>query len=97
MAKPYIIKTTLWRYTAKNTSWYFLTVKKDIADDIKKYTKKKVGWGQVKVEITIGKTTWQTSLFPSKHGVYMLAVKKDVRAKEDIQEGDDVVASCILL
>ena len=41
------------------------------------------GWGMIPVEVTIGNTTWTTSLFP-KDGGYLLPVKDAVRAAEGI-------------
>jgi len=42
----------------------------------------------VRVEVTIGATTWRTSLFPdSKRQTYVLPVKKDVRRREGLVAG----------
>jgi hypothetical protein len=95
--KIYTFNAPLWRYTAETASWYFLSIKKELADEIKKVKPRKKGWGQVKVEVTIGKTIWQTSLFPGKMGTYMLAIKKEVRLKEKIAEGDEVEVKITLL
>ena len=41
--------------------------------------------GAVRVQATIGETTWQTSIFPhSQSKAYILPVKADVRKKEKI-------------
>jgi hypothetical protein len=48
------------------------------------------GWGSVKVEATIGETTWNTSLFLSDAGTYLLPVKQPVRTAEDIEAGDEI-------
>jgi len=53
--------------------------------------------GQIKVEVTVGKTTWRTSLFPGKMKTYVLAVKKAVRVAEKIHEGDVVIAKIKLI
>jgi hypothetical protein len=49
------------------------------------------GFGSVKVTATIGATSWRTSIFPSKGGVYVLPLKKAVRTAEGIAI-DDLVA-----
>lgn len=49
------------------------------------------GWGSVRVEATIGTTTWTTSVFPdAKTGSFLLPIKKEVRNAEGIGEGDRV-------
>ncbi|MFC1733311.1 DUF1905 domain-containing protein, partial [candidate division KSB1 bacterium] len=48
-------------------------------------------FGSVPVEVTVGGTTWETSVFPnSKDGTYILPVKAPVRRKEGIYEGDKI-------
>jgi hypothetical protein len=54
----------------------------------------RTGFGYVPVTATLGSSTWRTTLFPTKEGPYMLAIKADVRAKERIGVGDDVCVRC---
>ena len=43
------------------------------------------GFGSLRVEVTIGATRWQTSIFPdNKRGTCVLPVKKAVRQAEDL-------------
>lgn len=51
---------------------------------------KRRGFGSVKVSVTLGKSRWQTSLFPNKDGSWFLPIKKPVRVAEGIAEGDEV-------
>lgn len=45
----------------------------------------------MRVKATIGKTTWNTSIFPdSESDSFVLPVKAEVRTKEDIGGGDAV-------
>jgi hypothetical protein len=49
------------------------------------------GWGSLPVTVTIGTTTWDTSVFPDrKSGTYLLPVKAAVRKAEGMFEGDAV-------
>jgi hypothetical protein len=43
----------------------------------------------IPVHVRIGKTEWQTSLFP-KDGLYLVPIKASVRAAENLEEGDGV-------
>ncbi|MBD8060047.1 DUF1905 domain-containing protein [Cellulomonas sp. JH27-2] len=54
------------------------------------------GFGSVRVEATIGSSTWRTSLFPGA-SAYVLPVKKPVRVKEGFDEGDRVHVSIVLV
>jgi hypothetical protein len=47
------------------------------------------GWGVIPVTVTIGDTTFQTSLFP-KDGGYLVPVKDAVRRAERLALGDTV-------
>ena len=51
---------------------------------------KRRGFGSVKVTVTLGDSTWQTSLFPNKDGSWFLPVKKPVRVAEGLVEGEEV-------
>lgn len=80
----------MFAYSVEATSWYFVSVDKKVTEEVKKIATKKVGFSFVPVEVTVGKTTWQTTLFPTKEGPYLLGLKKMVRQKEDLREGDRV-------
>jgi Domain of unknown function (DUF1905) len=45
------------------------------------------GWGVIPVTVRIGRTEWQTSLFP-KDGRYLVPIKDLVRKAERLAEGD---------
>ncbi len=74
-------------------SWYFLTIDGDTAAAIRAAATNAAAWGSVYVEVTIGCTTWRTSLFPSKaHGGWLLPLKAAVRKAETIIEGSVIAA-----
>lgn len=80
----------LWEWSAQG-GWFFVTLPEAAADDIAEIGPATRGFGSVRVRVTVGATTWSTSVFPdSKLGSYVLPVKKAVRRAEDIDEGDDV-------
>lgn len=80
----------LWRWPKGN--WYFLTLPFDVTDAIEDMAPSaKVGFGSVRVEVTIGTTTWATSIFPdSTASSFVLPVKRAVRDAEHIGDGDSV-------
>lgn len=86
-----VFAAPVWVYQGKG-AWFFVTLPKEESDRIKFFTSHhRRGWGSVRVEATIGKTMWQTSIFPdSKAGTYILPLKADIRKKEGIEEGDNV-------
>lgn len=81
----------LWLYQGADP-WHFLTLPSELGEEIRSLTSGDGGaFGQVKVEATIGDTTWSTSLFPDKDtGGYLLPVKRAIREGERLQEGDMV-------
>lgn len=48
------------------------------------------GWGSIPVNVTLGKTTWKTSMFPLKNEGYFIPIKKLVCKKEGLKVGDIV-------
>lgn len=94
MKKTYQLEAKVWLYPGK-AAWHFLTVPSDIADDIDYYfSMEKRGWGSLPVSVTIGETTWETSIFPDKKTQsYLLPLKAAVRKKEHILANDTVAAA----
>lgn len=72
--------------------WHFVSVPKKESANIKKdFDEKKRGWGSLPVRVTVGKTTWNTSIFPDKKsGVYLLPLKAAVRKKENIFNNETI-------
>ena len=72
--------------------WHFLSITGAAADAIRAAAPgRSAAWGSVYVEASLGRTTWKTSVFPSKEaGGYLLPVKAAVRKKEGVGEGDAV-------
>ena len=97
MAATYTFSAELWLARAE-AAWVFLSVPPEISDDIEEMASTKVGFGSVPVSVTIGTTTWRTSVFPdSGRGAYILPVKKAVRTAESIGVGDEVAVTLRLV
>jgi hypothetical protein len=83
----------LWRW--REGSWHFVTVPPDVSDEVDEAVGDATGgFGSVRVEVTVGGSTWRTSLFPSaEEAAYVLPVKKAVRTAEGVAEGDAVAVA----
>ena len=76
-----------WRGPAP---YYFVTVPDErcaAIDDAKALVT--YGWGMIPVSVTLGGTTWTTSLWP-KDEAYVVPLKVAVRRAERVAEGDEV-------
>lgn len=80
----------LWRWEAQEAAWVFLTVADVVDEDIRLLAGPRNGFGSVRVQVTIGASTWRTSVFPDKQRGFVLPVKKDVRRREGVDVGDTV-------
>jgi hypothetical protein len=52
------------------------------------------GWGVIPVQVRIGDTEWETSLFP-KDGRYLVPLKDRVRRAEGLDEGDEITVRMV--
>ena len=78
----------LWLWDG-DAAWHFVTLPPDVSDDVQETAGERRGFGSVRVRVSVGSTTWTTSVFPdSKRGAYLLPVKKDVRRREGLEVGD---------
>ena len=82
-------RSELWEHTPGDPgSWHFLTVPPELSEDIGLEAGPREGFGSIRVEVSIGSTTWRTSLFPdAAAGTLVLPVKKPVRRAEDLHAG----------
>lgn len=87
----YKIRSEVFLYPGM-AGWHFIGIPKKQSADIKKrFNKKTRGWGSLPVQVTLGKTTWKTSIFPDKKSEsYLLPLKADVRKKEGVSNGNKV-------
>lgn len=86
----YRFRAAPWRWSGGKANWYFLTLPKRVAEEIRLVDAgpRRTGFGALRVTATIGGTTWQTSIFPSAQlGSYLLPVKASVRRAEKIAVG----------
>ncbi|MSR76379.1 MAG: DUF1905 domain-containing protein [Candidatus Ryanbacteria bacterium] len=90
----FTMRARVWLYHGPS-AWHFITLPKKQSATIKKiFGEVARGWGSLPVGVTIGGTTWKTSIFPDKKtDAYLLPLKADIRRKEDIAKDDMVTFS----
>jgi hypothetical protein len=93
--EPIIATATIWQWRPEKpsaASWYFVTIDGQTSAEIRYAALGRTGgFGSVRVTVTLGETTWQTSLFPHKDsGGFLLPMKAAVRKAEDVGVGDVV-------
>jgi hypothetical protein len=86
----------VWRWNGES-AWYFVTVPEAVSDDIASRVEPGPGFGSVKVTVTVGSSTWSTSVFPdSRSGRYVLPMKAGIRRREGIDDGDEVLVELVV-
>ncbi len=94
----YAFKAKLWVWPGEKASWRFITVPKAESEKIKKKVPRRRGFGSIRVRAKVGKTSWDTSIFPdSKSGTFLLPVKASVRRAEGLEDGDATSVNIELL
>jgi hypothetical protein len=93
-----VFDAELWEHDG-NAAWHFLSLPEPVADDMEaEYGHRAAGFGSLRVEVTIGATTWRTSVFPdTKRRTYVLPVKKAVRTAEGVAAGDTVTVELAVI
>lgn len=93
----YTFSAELWSWDArKSDSWTFASVPPDHSDDLRERIGPRRGFGSVPVEVTIGGSTWRTSVFPDKKsGCFVLPIKAAIRKAEEISTGDRVEVNLV--
>lgn len=96
MDPQFTFKSKVFLWTGDKAAWHFITVPLEISKHLKGFSMPRKGFGSIPVIVTIGETTWKTSIFPEKKGTYILPLKKDVRVKEKIEVEKKVEVSFTL-
>lgn len=98
MTDTYSFTAVIWLYPGM-AAWHFVSVPKELSEELTdRYAHQKRGWGSLKVEVTLGETSWKTSIFPDKKtSTYLLPLKKDIRTKVRVKAGDTVVCTLTIL
>jgi hypothetical protein len=86
-----VFDAELWIWDARRAdSWIFVSLPAEASEDIRELAVgPRRGFGAQRVRVTIGGSTWMTSVFPdSARGCYVLPIKRAVRRAEALDAGD---------
>ena len=91
MKTKFTFISNVWMYDGP-AKWFFAGLPKDMSADIhERFKKAKRGWGSLPVEVTVGSSVWNTSIFPdSKTKTFVLPLKAKIRKKESIHDGSTI-------
>jgi hypothetical protein len=83
------VRGEIW-YWRGPSPYHYVTVPPEQSDDLHAVARDVTyGWGMIPVVARVGRTSWETSLFP-KDGLYVIPLKDKVRSAEDLEVGDVV-------
>lgn len=93
----YAFLTTMWKHSSPG-GWFFVSLPEGISKEIRANLQwQEEGWGRMKTQAQIGKTTWDTAIwFDSKLGTYLLPIKSEIRTKEGLKVDEEFeIVICI--
>ena len=85
--EPLVFAAEVW-IAPGDGAWHFLTVPEEPSEVIRLESGPRVGFGSVKVRVTVGASTWSTSVFPNTGDTYVLPLKRQIRDAEGIPSGE---------
>ena len=91
-------ESELWLWDArKGENWTFVSLPVEASDEIRDLTEgARRGFGSVRVRVSVGTSTWQTSIFPGGDA-FVLPIKRAVRQAEKLEAGDRAAVTLELL
>lgn len=89
MYPQFSFKSEIWIYDGP-AAWHFVNVTKAVSKQLKAMFGRGRGFGSIRVNVTIGDTCWDTSVFPDKSGIYLLPLKASVRKAEQLKAGQKI-------
>ena len=86
----YKVRARVWLWSGGAAAWHFVTIPVKQSREIERvHGGISRGWGSIPVVVTLGKSSWKTSIFPYKKvKAFILPLKADIRKKEGIGRRD---------
>ena len=70
--------------------YFFVPMDEDDNEDLHEVASEVTyGWGVIPVRVRVGRSEWDTSLFP-RDGVYMVPMREKIRRAETLTVGDEI-------
>lgn len=96
----YLFRAAMWRWNGHAT-WFWFSVPAPMSEEIEaRYGSQKRGWRSIPIRVTVGRTTWQTSMFRERTVTqernlesFLIPVKAAVRMHENLEEGHEVAVT----
>jgi len=84
----YTFSAAVWQHASPG-GWFFVSLPAEMAREIRtNLSGEEEGWGRLKARAQIGNSSWETAIwYDTKHGTYLLALKTEIRRKENISAG----------
>jgi hypothetical protein len=94
-----VFDAELWIWDARKAeSWTFVSLPTDASEEIHELAEGlRRGFGSVRVRVTIGTSTWTTSIFPESGKGFVLPIKRAVRKAQGIEAGDTATVTVELI
>ncbi len=91
MNQSFSFTAKVWRYPG-HADWHFITLPAEVATEIREIGGTSTrGFGSIRVNVSVGSSAWNTSIFPdAKTRSFLLPVKKEVRKTENIKDNDSI-------
>ena len=88
-AAQFEFEADVWLHQG-DAAWHFVTVPGEISDEIRARTAGEGrAFGTVPATVSIGRTSWSTSLFAdTQRDAYLIPIKAQVRRREQLADGD---------
>ena len=95
-----VFDAELWIWDARRAdSWTFVSLPVEASEEIRDLAGgPRRGFGSLRVRVTVGGSTWKTSIFPdSARGRYVRPIKRAVRRAEALDAGDNATLTVELI
>jgi hypothetical protein len=94
-----VFDAQLWTWDARRAdTWVFVSLPGDASGEIRdRAGGQRRGFGSLRVRVTVGGSSWTTSIFPDSTRGYVLPIKRAVRDAEGLDPGNRASVTVELL